>query len=185
MEIEYRIERKDIEAYYQYHFHSSPSVRRSYEMGYVWQTTGFIALFILFANKEDIWSVFSWMIAFIGCILLYRFSAYRNIKESVERFEKEGRNKGIWGRNRLTLNEDEMLETSAIGESRTLWTGVERIAQNKDYIFIYITAVSAFIIPKRAFKDNQEAEGFYSAARTYHEKANSQYPVGNKFQAAN
>ena len=43
--------------------------------------------------------------------------------------------------------------------------GVDRVEQNPDYIFIYTAPVAAHVIPKRAFRDAQEAERFYQFSR--------------------
>jgi hypothetical protein len=78
--------------------------------------------------------------------------------------EKPGR--GQLGKHRMVVSKDGLIESTAVGESRTSWAGVDRIEQNGEYIFIYTSAAAAHIIPKRAFKDTQEAEGFYQFTRT-------------------
>jgi hypothetical protein len=74
---------------------------------------------------------------------------------------QEKPDKGLLGWHQLVLSESGLVEKTAVGESHTAWAGVDRVEQNPEYIFIYTSAVGAHIIPKRAFKDIQEAEGFY------------------------
>jgi hypothetical protein len=64
-----------------------------------------------------------------------------------------------------------VVESTAVGESHTSWAGVDRIEQNPEYIFIYTSPAAAYVIPKRAFRDMQEAEGFYQFSRTRKEAA--------------
>ena len=76
--------------------------------------------------------------------------------------EKPG--KGQLGKHRIVLSEDGVAESTAVGESRTSWAGVDRVEQNPDYIFIYTSPAAAHLIPKRAFRNLQEAEAFYQLA---------------------
>lgn len=75
--------------------------------------------------------------------------------------------KGQLGKHRIVLGEDGVVESTAVGESRTSWAGVERVEQNPDYIFIYTSPVAAHVIPKRAFKDAEETEAFRQFCLTH------------------
>ena len=79
--------------------------------------------------------------------------------------QKEGANKAIWGKHNITINDQELAETTEVGESRCRWSGVERVAENEDYIFIYVSTASAHVIPKRFFSSREQAEAFYQAAK--------------------
>jgi hypothetical protein len=83
--------------------------------------------------------------------------------------EKPGR--GQLGRHKVVLTESDVVESTAVGESRTSWAGVHRIEQNPRYIFIYTSPAGAHVIPKRAFRDTQEAERFYQLSKTSKEAA--------------
>jgi hypothetical protein len=83
--------------------------------------------------------------------------------------EKPGR--GQLGRHRVVLSETGVVESTAVGESRTSWAGVDRIEQDAQYIFIYTAPVAAHVIPRRAFGDAQDAERFYRFSRTSKEAA--------------
>ena len=85
------------------------------------------------------------------------------------RKEKPGR--GQLGRHKVVLAEGDVVETTAVGESRTAWAGVDRVEQNPQYIFIYTSPAAAHLIPKRAFRDIQEAEDFYQLSQTRKEAA--------------
>jgi hypothetical protein len=60
---------------------------------------------------------------------------------------------------------------SALGRRITSWAGVDRIEQNPEYIFIYTSPAAAHVIPKRAFRDMQEADRFYQFGKTSKEAA--------------
>jgi hypothetical protein len=83
--------------------------------------------------------------------------------------EKPGR--GQLGRHKVVLGGDGVVESTAVGETRTSWAGVDRIEQNPDYIFVYTAPAAAHVIPKRAFRDMQEAERFYQLSKNSKEAA--------------
>ncbi len=83
--------------------------------------------------------------------------------------EKPGR--GQLGRHKVVLGGDGVVESTAVGKSSTSWAGVDRIEQNPQYIFIYTSRAAAHVIPKRAFRDMQEAERFYQFSKIRKEAA--------------
>jgi hypothetical protein len=93
----------------------------------------------------------------------------RHAIRSLLRDERPGR--GQLGRHRLVLGEDGLVESTAVNESRTAWSGVDRVEQSADYIFIYTSPAAAHVIPKRAFSDPQEADAFFRLARSRKEGA--------------
>lgn len=93
----------------------------------------------------------------------------RHVIRSLIRDERPGR--GRLGRHRVVLGEDGVIESTVVNQSRTAWPGVDRVEQSPDYIFIYIAPVTAYVIPKRAFRDPQEAEAFFRLARGFREAA--------------
>jgi hypothetical protein len=101
------------------------------------------------------------LIAFVYWFL-YRRLTRRAI---LELLQYERPNKGQLGKHKLILNEEGVFESTMVGESRTLWAGVDRIEKNQDYLFIYTSPAGAHIIPKHAFSNTQEAESFYQLAR--------------------
>ncbi len=107
-------------------------------------------------------------IVFLFQWCLDRFLVRRAILQMLKDHKPE---KGQLGKHRIVLSEDGVVESTAVGESRTSWAGVERIEQSPDYIFIYTSPVAAHVIPKRAFRDVQEAEGFYQLLRARKEAA--------------
>jgi hypothetical protein len=112
------------------------------------------------------------LIAFPVVALAQWYLERRLMRRAILQLLKEEKpGKGQVGRHRVVLNEGGVVESTAVGESRTSWAGVDRIEQNPEYIFIYTSPVAAHVIPKRAFRDKQEAEAFYDLSRTRKEAA--------------
>jgi len=112
------------------------------------------------------------LIAFPIVALAQWFLERRMIRRAIRQLlkqEKPGR--GQLGRHRLILTNEGLVESTAVGDSRTSWAGVDRVEQNPEYIFIYTAPAAAHLIPKRAFRDMQEAERFYQLSKTSKEAA--------------
>jgi YcxB-like protein len=79
--------------------------------------------------------------------------------------EDERPDRGQLGRHRLVLTEEGLTESTAVGETRTRWSGVDRVEQSADYIYIYTSPAAAHVIPKRAFPAAEGAEAFYALSQ--------------------
>ena len=60
----------------------------------------------------------------------------------------------------LILTEEGIKETSSIANSKINWDKIISLDETDDYIYIYISSISAYIIPKRVFKDKTEQKLF-------------------------
>ena len=72
----------------------------------------------------------------------------------------EGENADMLGNRSLTLTEKCIIDLSTLSESKTDWSVIEKITQTKKHIFIFISAVAAYILPVRVFKDENEKKKF-------------------------
>jgi hypothetical protein len=99
-----------------------------------------------------------------GYPIYYRWLVIRNTK----RLYAGGQNKGALGNHIIGLDAEGVTEISDIGESRTAWSGIEKVEENEEYIFLYNASFQAHVIPKRAFLSKDEAREFFKLAQTYH-----------------
>jgi len=86
---------------------------------------------------------------------------------SVRKLASEGKNKGILGSHTIIISEEGLQEITEVSESRSIWSGIERIEENEEYIFVYIGAYQAHVIPKRDFASKEDAKEFAEQARLY------------------
>jgi hypothetical protein len=110
---------------------------------------------------------FTFILVAIAIVFLFQWCLERwLIRRTILRLlENEKPGKGQLGRHRIVLSQDGLIESTAVGESRTSWAGVDRIEQDPRNIYIYTSAAAAHVIPKRAFKDPQEADAFFQFSR--------------------
>jgi hypothetical protein len=75
---------------------------------------------------------------------------------------KEGANKTILGPHELELTESDLIERTPFGESRVRFQAIERVASEGSHTFIYLSAVSANVIPHHAVSEG-DREAFVAA----------------------
>ena len=170
-ELEYSITPDDAAAFQRYHFKTSLSSPRYYVMRLVWGILASAMLFILALGWKNTWAVLLLILFWALYLVMIPLSIRRSSASYAKRLKKEGANKALWGKRRLTINAQELVESSEVEESRIRWAGVERVTENSDYIFIYLTTVSAQVIPKRFFIDSAQAQLFYQTAKNYFDQA--------------
>ena len=112
MEVEYILTPEDVVALNRHHFKTSPYWRRSYWMGFVWGTLAAILLFVVLSGWKSGWNALFPLLFWITYLILFPLSVRQNINSFGQRMKKEGDNKAIWGKHRLTINEQELMERS-------------------------------------------------------------------------
>jgi hypothetical protein len=171
MEIEYELTRDDLFAFQWRAAFDSPRGRRMR----LWTYLGWLVAIVLFAILPAIGadgftpsrvSVTFIIVAFAIAALFQWLLETRIMRLLIRRMLRDEKpDRGHIGKHRLILSEDGVLERTAVNESRTSWTGVDRVEQNADYIFVYTTPGSAHVVPKRAFAGAGQADAFYQLAR--------------------
>jgi len=71
----------------------------------------------------------------------------------------------------IALTPAETRWTGAMSMTSTAWPAVERIVVNRDLIYLNVNAVSAVIVPRRAFSQDSDFQAFVETARRYQAEA--------------
>jgi hypothetical protein len=75
------------------------------------------------------------------------------------------KNCGLLCEHTITLNDQALVETTAVSEAKNTWSGICQINEDRDYIYVFLTLHSAHVIPKRASPSPEGAAGFVHRAR--------------------
>jgi len=97
---------------------------------------------------------------FLYLIISYIFSIFK-IEEkilinSVKKFLNRWDNSSIIWEHTINLKDDYLEVIEPWSTSKIYWNNVNKIVENEKYIFIYITSVSANIIPKFKLSNNEK-----------------------------
>lgn len=82
----------------------------------------------------------------------------------------EGENRGLFGRRRVTISAQEVVDASELSRNSTAWRSVERVVVANEYLYIYTNALAAIILPQRAFADRSAFDTFARTATEYYQK---------------
>lgn len=73
---------------------------------------------------------------------------------------KEGENKNILGEKTIVLTSENIIETGLSNEEKIKLNSIQKIEETEEHLFIYISSMSAFIVPIRAFEDIKSKDEF-------------------------
>lgn len=107
-----------------------------------------VILFQLINGKPDYLLAILLGIASIGWVMLYpRIFKSTNIKRSRKIFE-EGDNSNLIGPHEIVLNEGEISYKDPGSKSTIRWDSIIKYSEDEKHIILFITSLSAIVIPK-------------------------------------
>lgn len=159
MRIRYDIAPEDLLAF-NLHFHQkSPTMRRTR----MWVVIGLAAMIIgmcfvaaeILDNLIILWVGIGWAAVFAAIYpKLYR----RNLKRYSARLFAEGQNMKLFGQHVAELRDNGLFDATQFLERTVFWKGIERIESLPGHTFVYLSTMSAQVIP-----ENSIIEGDYRA----------------------
>jgi len=172
VEVQYEVTMADMVEFNRYHMAHSPTVRRSLRTARVLASAGFVAIGIVISVEQGTFTglaVFG--LASVLWFLLMPALVRRRTIKTVRRMLSEGEGRGLLGKCTLSIAVDGSRVVRETGESTFAWCAVDRIVTAERYVYIYVGATSALVIPKSAFADPAGCEWFVERARAWHEAA--------------
>ena len=70
--------------------------------------------------------------------------------------------KGKSGECKIQVTENGLIVESSVARSDIKWSGINSIKQTNKFILIYLTKRMAFVVPKRVFASETDANNFFS-----------------------
>lgn len=173
MEIKYELTKDDIIDFNLYHSENSKTIKRSLNIQRYIISVIFVFAAIVMSSYLDI--PYSFTIPFflvVSLIWIFYYPKFFKwlIKRNVSKMLDEGKNKAIIGEQRLSISNEGIIAISEAGEMKSNWSLVEKIGKTKKNIYIYISSISAYIIPIKAFNNEEEVNNFISTVNKYIEK---------------
>ncbi len=160
MNIVYELTPQDYLAFTLFHERHSPALRRRRiaNLGFAAIVMlGLPALVFITSKKPllqtaaDIWPLLTGFVLSAVCVGPY---AKWRTTYIFKRLLNEGNSAGYYGRCEMTLDTDGIRESKASGECTRKWSAVDKVVFTNNHVFVYLSGVEAFVIPRRALDDD-------------------------------
>jgi len=96
-------------------------------------------------------------LSFITLVIAY---IYRKI-----RYQRTGQN------SHLSISESGVMCKSPSDLRQIKWSGIVKVHQSANYILLYLSDIAAFLIPKSAFRESNDADQFFNQSLEYSQNA--------------
>ena len=172
-ELDYLVTADDIAHLNHFHLQQSPAIqRRKTYVGLILTVSGVFGflvtlmtggmplLFMTFLIVMGIWTTLS----------KDDKPSTRHVQH-IRKLYGEGDNRALFGHHHVRLFPDRIEVSTEYSRGEVKWEGVERVVENKDYIFIYVSALNAYVINKKYFTGEAHAQEFFAQAKIHHEQA--------------
>jgi len=180
MIIEFDFTKDDYREYSLYHQFHSPANLRAYQKArfypaFAWIIICFCLWYLIPREQcQSLNANITLMILFSAAplrIIIFPWLYRRRFRKSIDRMLSEGQNRGLFTRRQTSLSNEGIKVTTEFNQTMIAWRGVERIVHNDDYAFIYISSMSAIVVPRRAFSSSSEFDQFIKTAIDYRNSA--------------
>ena len=105
----------------------------------------------------------------IGLTAFYVYVLFSVLKGKV--IKANSAKDGPIGKHTIELTLDGIKETLPEREEKHFWNDIEKVEQDKKYIYIQWSSLAAHVIPKSAFSKESDETFFYTTAMNHFEKA--------------
>ncbi|MDN7242765.1 YcxB family protein [Planococcus sp. N028] len=163
MEINYSITEEDYVDFNLFHARNSKSLKKAITIQRVLIPLIYLLIPVLLSYILDMPFLFLFVPFLVFSILwavYYPAFVYRNVKRTATKMIKEGKNEDMLGQHTMIFSDEGLREISSKGEKTVNWSGIEQLAEDTANFYIYNSAVSAFIIPKKDVKNRKELKSY-------------------------
>ncbi|MCB2312820.1 YcxB family protein [Clostridium tagluense] len=161
MNLEYQITKQDYIDFNIYHMTHSVTMKRSlFILRFIFPII-FLVLPIFLIKITDIplwyWSSVC-IISSVLWIIFYPKFMKRSVEKRISKILEEGKTTGILGNHNFSFTEEGVVDKTEFSETK--YNVIEKVVQSETHIFIYVSAVMAYIIPIRIFGSVDEKSEF-------------------------
>ena len=160
-EVEYELTPDDLFAFQLYATKHSRTAKRLNRYTYMAYGGAILLLALLSMPWFSLIALAGFIVSLVTFIALAYWSTGFLTRRAIRDYvSQEIPEKGQLGKHRIRLDEHGITESTAVGESRVSWAGIDRVEQTSDAVLVYTTPTAAHMIPRRAFKSQAEQDSF-------------------------
>ncbi len=124
-------------------------------------------MFLIFSLLIGIYqgAITKWLTIFVGMYIawvivypkMYMISVKNSIKKNIESVNGK---KDLIGSCKLRLTDAGVLEESNVRSNETTWASIVKLVETKEYVFVFNSENSAYVIPKETFESSDYKEKY-------------------------
>ncbi|MCB2353945.1 YcxB family protein [Clostridium estertheticum] len=161
MNLEYQITKQDYIDFNIYHMTHSVTMKRSlFIQRFIFPIIFLISpIFLIKITDIPLWYWFSvCIISSVLWIVFYPKFLKRSVEKRISKLLEEGKTTGILGEHNFSFTEEGVVDKTEFSETK--YNLIEKVVESEAHIFIYVSAVMAYIIPIRIFGSVDEKSEF-------------------------
>ena len=158
MEFEFLFEMEDWMAFHEYHISKSKQHKRSKIIVMAILPVVMIMInFIDYLNGNfDVVKLAIFIAMCMPWLILYPKRMHKRTLKQIQKHLEEGDNSNLLGWHKYIITDKWLQLLQEDEETKIKWNKITKIVDVKNYIFLYNTSISAYIIPKKKIKHNLE-----------------------------
>lgn len=156
----------DLMAFVRHHYSRSPTIKRQkYMLAFLIFAVGFFV--VLVARRDSEWPsrvFYATCSAGLGTIVAVLVFNWQ-ISSQARKMYGEGSLEGMVGEHTLETDGKYLIETTAVNSSRQAISTSMRIEEDGEYVFVYVSALGAHVIPRHSVVQG-DVDSFLLALRS-------------------
>lgn len=163
MELKFYLTEEDYLNFNMFHIKNSKTAKRTLRMQRFLPPVIFIIFSYVLSKLGNISfpGVFIvYLIVSILWIIFYPKYYYHYVSRHTKKMIKEGKNEGFLGERQMILTEEGVRNYTQFSDGTVSWSGIKSFKEDRNAIYLYNSAVSALIIPKRELRNVDEIRDY-------------------------
>jgi hypothetical protein len=156
MQIQYNMVLDDVLAFHRHHYRTSPAAQRSLMSGLALSSllvSTFMYQYLRFDGASRRTQLLVAVAMGLITAAIYPWYFRRHSERAVRKMYQEGSNANLLGSRTLSIESTGLREVSLTGDSLIGWSGLSRVSESPEYVFIYTGAVQALVVRRSAVQD--------------------------------
>jgi hypothetical protein len=166
MELKYNLTENDYLNFNIYHMKNSKSANKALTIQRIFTPITLLLFGYVLTLISDIPLVISLPIFLLSGVLWYIFFPkyfYSHVVKQVRKMTREGRNDDLLGEHTLHISDEGLVDVTKNGETKVTWSGIKDFKEDQHSLYLYNSAVSAYILPKRDISNIDELKNLIKA----------------------
>lgn len=162
MQLDYELTIEDIVNFNLYHFRNSKTFKNK-RILFRWIIPIWVILvhvYLNFDQSNGTILLYNIPIFLFGALWYFFYNRlyFWRVGVNLNKMLREGRNNGMIGKQKITLTDDSLNVETEFHSSRFKLGSINQIVETTEYIFLYLTSMSALVIPQPAFRNSKKDE---------------------------